>query len=215
MKHPKTFGLAAVAAVACTALLGAGSASATVLCSAYQSPCFAKNTYAAGTSVKFAVEAGTSITFKTTASENLVTCESSSLSTKTKNAGGKEQRVEGELSSLALAGCSSPTAINGLGEFSIEYAPQNPIKTRAYLWVSKLEIQFTVFGAACTYGGSEVYVGTLTSADPVDPAIPASLHIKTLLPKTAGGFLCPADLTWEGASRASAPEPLYFKEESK
>ncbi|HXQ88254.1 MAG TPA: hypothetical protein VN733_01325 [Solirubrobacterales bacterium] len=209
MKQLTKLALPAVAALALAAFLGAGSASATVLCAKYESPCLAANTYGAGTSVKFALEAGTSTTFKTTASENLVTCEAISLSTKVKNAGGKEKRVEGELSSLALAGCSSPTTVSALGQFTIEYAPQIPINTRAYLWASNLEIQFTVFGVACTYGGLESYVGTLTSTTP------AKLHIKTLLAKTAGGFLCPADVTWEGAGQASAPEPLYFKEESK
>lgn len=209
MNQIKMLGLLAASIAAATVALGVGSASATVLCSEYESPCLAKNTYGAGTSVKFATEAGTSIAFKTTAGENFVTCESSSLSTKTKNAGGKGLRVEGELSSLALAGCSSPTGVNGLGQFSIEYAPQVPINTRAYLWVSNLEIQFTVFGVACTYGGLERYVGTLTSTTP------AKLHVKTTLAKTAGGFLCPADVTWEGASKASAPATLYFKEESE
>lgn len=209
MKQLTKFALSTMATLALAAAFGAGSASATVLCSEYESPCLAKFTYGAGTQVKFTLEAGTTTTFKSTGGENLITCKSSSMSTKVKNVGGKEQRVEGELSSLALAECSSPTAVNGLGQFSIEYAPQSPINTRAYLWVSKLEIQLTVFGVACTFGGNEVYVGTLTSSTP------ASLHVKTVLPKTAGGFLCPADLTWEGTYQASEPEFLYFKEESK
>jgi len=209
MKHLKMLGLAAVAAAALTVIFAAGSASATVLCKEYETPCPVASLYAAGLTVSAALEAGGSSTLKITGGEAITVCKSSTMSTKTKNAGGKGELVEGEGSTLSLKECSATTTVITAGQFSIEYVPSQPTETRANLWISSLGISVNLFGVTCTYGGGKNYLGTMTSG------APAGLDVKTTLTKTAGGFVCPGDVTWEGNYKITAPEDLNFKEETK
>ncbi|HXQ88252.1 MAG TPA: hypothetical protein VN733_01315 [Solirubrobacterales bacterium] len=210
MKHLKMLGLVVMAAAAFVAFFAPGSASATVLCKEYKTPCPVASLYPAGLTVSAGLEAGASSTLKTTGGEAITACKASTVSLKTKNAGKKEELVEGEGSVLTLNECSVTTTVVNAGQFSIQYVPSQPTETRANLWISSLETSVKLFGSVtCTYGGPNTYLGTLTSG------APAGLDVKTVLTRTAGGFLCPTTVVWEGNYIISAPEDLNFKEETK
>jgi hypothetical protein len=73
MKSIKMLGLSLAVALVATALLGAGSASATVLCKKASSPCGAGNAYPAGTQVNATLATGTTalISFGTWSSDKI------------------------------------------------------------------------------------------------------------------------------------------------
>ncbi|HSR93799.1 MAG TPA: hypothetical protein VLK56_02950, partial [Solirubrobacterales bacterium] len=103
MKYLKTLSLAAVAAMALMALVGAGNASATVLCKATPSAkgvCPAGEKYAANTTVT--AKSGTA-TLDTNTED--VTCETSS--TAVKNTAESGSPLSGEVPSLTFSGCKS------------------------------------------------------------------------------------------------------------
>jgi len=101
MKHIKILGLAAVAAMALTAFVGAGSASATVLCkNSTSTPCSEK--YGPGTIIE-----GESTNAKLTSNLATVTCSESKTTAETTTAGSASTTVEGKITALNFSGCST------------------------------------------------------------------------------------------------------------
>ena len=81
MRNIKILGLGLLAAMAAMAIMGAGTASATKLCSVNTSPCPAGNTYGKGTSIKTQLVAGTKSVM--TSGFVTITCTESSMNGKT------------------------------------------------------------------------------------------------------------------------------------
>jgi hypothetical protein len=102
MRHLKMLGLAAVAALALMAF-GAGSASATELCSTNTSPCSGTK-YGSGTVIKASLRAGMVANF--TSSLGNITCTGSSIGEKTTGGGGAGVPVKAEIISLTFSGCT-------------------------------------------------------------------------------------------------------------
>ncbi len=108
MKYIKILGLAAVAAMALMAFVGAGSASATVLCK--ETPtgtnpavCPAGKTYAVNDVIEGAVQQPALLTNDL---EN-VECATSTTRSKVTNAGGTNSTVLGTIESLTFGGCKT------------------------------------------------------------------------------------------------------------
>ena len=104
MRNIKILGLGLLAAMAAMAIMGAGTASATKLCSVNTSPCPAGNTYGKGTAIKTQLVAGT----KSVMTSGFVTisCTESSMSGKTTSEGGAGA-VTGEIGSVTWKNCTS------------------------------------------------------------------------------------------------------------
>lgn len=105
MRFIKMLGLAALAAVAAMAFLGAGSASATVLCK--QAPngsneCAAGQAYGAGTIIK-----GTATNATLTSDLSNVICSHSETEAEVSNAGGASSTVTGSIKKLTFTGCKA------------------------------------------------------------------------------------------------------------
>lgn len=207
MKHVKMLGLAAAAAMACTALLGAGSASATVLCKEWKRPCPKGQDYGEGTRVQATLETGTTSVFKTTTGTLLGTCTGSTMEGETTNTGGAAEPVTGNIDGFWFEGCSKATNVIVNGRFEIKYIGPD---TFGGLTVKETQVTVNSIVGSCVYGpGEGFYIGTITSANGVTPTLDA----KVTLPKVSGAFLCPSQAVWEASYEITEPHPVYFKKE--
>jgi hypothetical protein len=105
MKYIKILGLAAVAAMALMAFVGASSASATVLCKVSTSPCPTGSMYEPGTVIE-----GVSTNATLTSDLATVVCTNSETVAKTETTGSSTTTVTGTITALTFTGC---TANNG------------------------------------------------------------------------------------------------------
>jgi hypothetical protein len=189
MKHPKIIRLTVVAATALMAVLGAGSASADVLCTENVNPCPAGKTVV---SLIMTITSGQSTSMKDTAGNEFTTCTVGEVKG-TVEKQGEGINPQGPITSLTWgasgAGCTTTfdTVKNGKLEVRTEGA------TKA-VWGTETEVTTVAFGVSCTYGyGAGTTIGTLNTGTP------ATININTVINKTAGSFLCPSTARRSGS----------------
>jgi hypothetical protein len=200
MKYLKALGLAAVAAMALTALIGVGSASATVLCkTALSEGCAGVWDYPAGTEIDLSLEGSTST--RGTNGELLDTCTEGTIKGATTNTGGPSETVTSKSSELWSRNCTTTTVSLAPGSLEIHWKEG----TNGTLTVKGTEVTKMIGSVSCVYGPAAggVDLGTLTGGSP------ATVDVEAVLPKLSGGFLCPADVVWNGAYLVTTPQPLY------
>ena len=206
MKYLKMLGLAAVAAMALTALLGAGSVSATVLCKTYVTPCPKGWDYAAGTEIHATEAAGVSSVFSSTGAETFDECADATIKGKTTNTGSATETVVGNIEAMTFSECTSTLTVLEMGQFEIHYLGP---KTKGALTVKKTKVTGTLFGVSCIFGaGSGTEIGVMES----DESTEAEITVEAVLAKEGGSFLCPGDIVWDAKYVITSPKPLYFKE---
>ncbi|HET7455150.1 MAG TPA: hypothetical protein VFJ76_06485 [Solirubrobacterales bacterium] len=198
MKHLKMIGLAAVAAAALMAFLGAGTASATVICKNNLNTNACSEPYPVGTKGKASLAAGSSALLETTAGEALVTCTGSVIESSLKNAGSATTTVESNVSTMSFTGCTREVKVIKGG-----YAILHHIAGTDNGTLTTVETEVTVngiFGTSCTYGaGTGMDVGITVGGNP------GSMSLNVVFPRTAGSFLCPADARFTGKYTATEP----------
>jgi hypothetical protein len=201
MKHLKTIGLAMIAAAAMAALAGVGSAHATVLCTAADTPaCATLNTYPAGTKLHFSAPSGTS-TSLTSGSNTISTCTGIKLQGKTTSKGSSGKAIELQIEELTWSGCSQTTDTVALGSLSIEWIKGTH---EAKIVGSGTQWTLGIFNTSCTYGTSAgVQLGTLSSGET------PTLKISSSIPRVAGGFLCPSSAVLETELVVTEPHALF------
>jgi hypothetical protein len=193
MKNLKMLSLAAAAALGLLAFVGVGTASATTLFTDS-----AKTIdHPAGTTIGASIASGTSSSLRS-GGTLIATCTGGAIHGKTATTTGAEVRVN--IESAAWDGCSQTThtLLNG----SLVIASTSGVDGE----VTGKETQWTygMFGTSCTYGfGEGVKLGTLTGGSP------AMLKINILIPRVAGGFLCPSMTTWQAEYAFTSPHALY------
>jgi hypothetical protein len=202
MKSMKILGLCVLGALAAMAVMGAGTASATKLCSVNTSPCPAGSAYLKGTAIKAQLVAGT----KSTMSSGFVniSCTESTISGKTTSDGGAGV-VTGSISSVTWKNCTS-----GLGActasalntpWSAEVSGSGGNGTMS---ISGAGGKFTCGGTTCEYSASKASVS-------VSGGNPATIKASSIsFTKTGGGFLCSSTASWSGTYEATAPKPLFI-----
>ena len=201
MKVMKTFGLCLALAITAMAF-GAGTASATKLCSVNTSPCPAGSTYGKGTSIKTQLAAGT----KSVMSSGFVTitCTESTMSGKTTSEGGAGA-VTGEISSVTWKNCTS-----GLGSCTTS-ALKTPWPAEitgsggnGTMSVKGAAGKFTCGGTTCEYEASKASISVTGGS----PAKAKASNVS--FSKIGGGFLCSSTASWSGNYEATAPKPLFI-----
>lgn len=202
MRNMKILGLGLLAAMAAMAFMGAGTASATKLCSVNTSPCPAGNTYGKGTAIKAQLVAGASSTM--TSGFVNISCSESTISGKTTSEGGAGA-VTGTISSVTWKGCTS-----GLGActasalntpWSAEVTGSGGNGTMS---ISGAGGKFTCGGVTCEYAASKASVS-------VSGGNPATIKASNIsFSKIGGGFLCSSTASWSGTYEATAPKPLFI-----
>lgn len=209
MKHLKMLGVAAVAAMGLMAFIGAGTASATELCSTNTSPCTGTK-YLSGTSVSAQLKSGTSAVL--TSSITTVTCKKSTVTGKTTSSGGKGVAVSGEITGLTFTEC---TTTNGtactVNSVNKNYSA-SIVATgggNGTLTVKK--------GTGAGNPGASVQCGflincTFTAAEPAlsvtggNPAIAKA----NAIPLERSGGICPSEAKWDAEYEVTAPKPLFI-----
>jgi hypothetical protein len=208
MKSLRIFGLAAIAAMALTALAGAGSASATQL---YKNTTPGGNDkIAIGTAnaeITASLKTGTSALLKDTGGSTNDTCTSSEVKGKIEEDTSSTPSVNptGKVSTLSFGGCTHTTDVLAKGSLEIRYITGS---TNGVL-ISKeaqVTVQSTVFGISCTANtGTGTSIGTLTGAAAGGQA---TVDINGVI--NMGAFC--GDSTWTGTYIVTSPTGLMVEQ---
>jgi hypothetical protein len=196
MKYVKMFGLAAIAAAALMAFVGAGTASATVLCN--------NNLSTSSCSSKVATK--TTITAKSVGKSVLATkegtvldeCENSTLEGEVEKAGGSAETVSGPLTKLNWGNCTRTTNTTELGRLEIHWISGTDNGTLTVVG-TKVTVDTGFFGS-CVFTASDI--GTLVGGNP------AKISLKEQKVSRVTG-LCPSEVLWTAEFEVTKPNPLY------
>jgi len=207
MKYVKMLGLAAVAAAALMAFVGASTASATVLCktagTSEGTTCPANQAYPAGTSIH-AVNSG--ITKLTTEFLN-IECEESTVEGSTNNEGSATETVTGAISILTFSKCNCEVVVLKKGTLEVHWTANTNNGT---LTSSGAEVtaQCTVplIGKVhCIYATSATNLGTATGG------AEATMDISSAdIPRLATSSLCDKTANWDATYKVTSPKPLFI-----
>ena len=198
MKYLKMFGLAAVAAAAVTAAVGAGSASATVLCNNTTTFCTVK--YVAPTGVEGTLIGSSVLEVAGSINE----CSESTFEGEIEKNGSETETFTVKLTKWTWNCKVKNTKTIANGMFEVHH-----INTTDNGTVTEIGTETTteVGGATCTYGtGVGIDLGTFVGGN--NPILTVSVKIK----KTAGGMLCPTEPTWTAEYKIARPTaPLWIE----
>jgi hypothetical protein len=201
MKHLKMLGLGLVTAAALTALAGAGTASATVICKNNLNTEKCSEPYPVGT--EGTASSSGSIILETTGGTTLDTCTGSEVKGTIGNAGSSTTTVSSKLSSITWTGCTVETKTLAPGSGELHWITGTDNGT---LTTSGTEVTVnTGFFGACVYGtGEGKDMGTTVGGNP------GSLTISTTvkLTKNESG-LCPSELKFTGTYVATSPKNAW------
>lgn len=205
MKHLKTLGLAAVAAMALMAVAGAGTASATVLCkTAETTGCGASWDYPAGTTIDASLQPGTSAILEDTFGIHKHTCTESTIKSVTANTGSSTETIAGSVTAanLTFGGCTTTTDVINGGELEVHWISGTDNGT---LTAKGFTITTVLAGETCVWtAGTGTDLGTLTGG-PM-----AVFDINAVLTRHQGsGANCPSSVRWTANYTVTSPEPLY------
>jgi hypothetical protein len=214
MKYVKMLGLAAVAAMALTALVGAGTASAgTVACTSNTSPCATEYTGAIESSLK----TGTAAVL--TNSLDKVTCTESSMNGKITVATNASGNSTGEITAVTFSGCTdqngaSCTATAGNLAWHAEATateisgkPNGNGKMTVKSGGSGNPQATVVCGSGnflnCTFGVESATVDVIGGSQ-------ATIKTTELTMTKISGFLCPKEAKWDAEYTVSTPSALFL-----
>lgn len=208
MKYVKMLGLAAVAAMALAAFAGAGTASATELCSTNTSPCSGTK-YLSGTKVAASLKTGTTAVL--TAGFGSVSCTKSSMAGSTSTNGSATETVKGSITSLTFEGCTGPfgeSCTNPKAE-GLPYAAEIHATGggNGTLTVSGAKVVVECgFTVNCRFSVATASL-TVTGGNPNATAAASKI---ALTPESIPGHEnCPTSATWTATYTVTAPSPLF------
>jgi hypothetical protein len=209
MKYAKAFGLAAMAALALTAFLGASSVSATTLCTQTETPCAAANQYTTtqDKEIEATLETGTTTTLKTTTGSIEDTCSTSTVKGEITNAGSPTTTVAGKVTEIMFGGCTSPTVPNNAAACNLEV--HNIAGTdNGTLTGSGCTVTVFLFGVFdCKYGlGNGTHLGTVTGG------AMGTIDINAVVVLIDNSPLCPSTAVWEAKYTVTKPTGGMFVE---
>jgi hypothetical protein len=198
MKHLGMLGLAAIAALGLMAFVGAGTASATTLATDSAGTI----RYPVGTEIHVTLKTGASAVFQNTSRETIATCTQTTILMKTNS--GTGTWVSAQNSVVTQSGCSQTTdTINAGGGEIMRIGTED----KGTVVGKNTNVTLNIFGVSCTYGtGEGTTLGTITGGEAPEIAV------NTVLPRTAGGFICPSSGIWIGQFVVTSPHALHFVE---
>ena len=207
MKYVKMLGLAAVAAAALMAFVGASTASATVLCkttgtgSPTGTTCPAGSAYAVGQPIH-AVNVGNTLLKDDGSGATLITCTGSTLQGEITNAGGTGT-VSGPISSLTFTGCDQHVTVLKPGTLEVHWIENTHNGTLTSNGAEVTTLTTTIFGNIhCIYVTNNTHLGELTDGNP------AIVHANAIIPQKETSALCPGKARWVATYEVTTPKPL-------
>jgi hypothetical protein len=206
MKYLKMLGLAAVAATALMAFLGASSASATVLCKTTATPCGASWHWPKGTAFDASLDPGTSALLTMTNGNPVVTCTESTVKGETENTGSASETVGITITELSFpqASCNNTVDVTeGHGTIEIHWIEGTHHGT---VTAKGFGVTVVEFGLSCTYtaGATGIDLGTLTGGSM------GTMDINAVVLKKEGSFLCPSTAIWNAKYTITSPEGAMY-----
>jgi len=200
MRYLKMFGLAAIAAGALMAFIGAGSASATVLCSTTADPCPAGQKWPVNTTLDWSLVPGTTAVQTDTEGETLDTCTGSTIKWVITNAGSATETVTGTDEETTFSGCTFPTKTLKLGKFEIHKIAGTSNGTVTVDEITETTTNNIFFGS-CIYGATKG-----TSIGDITEGKPPVLHINAVTHKLSGSaIVCPETDKWTATYTLTSP----------
>jgi hypothetical protein len=201
MKYLKTLGLALMATAALMAFVGAGSASAGVLCKNETDPC--TNKVKVGESVNSAIPMGKA-TFINTGAKNME-CKNSTFSGEVEKEGGEGAVPEVKLKTFTFTNCNCEVFVISSGTYYVSNivgtGSGRPFGTGQEI---KIQCNTILFGVVkCTYLTNNTLLGQLVGGNP------AIFEINAELPLKAGSDMPCKEGIWTGEYDVSTPKPLY------
>jgi hypothetical protein len=209
MKYVKMLGLAAVAAAALMAFVGAGTASATVLCNTETSPCTGTK-YGVGQKIESHLKGGTEAVL--VAGFATVKCTTSVVNGAVTAAGSSSATVVGNITTLDFTNCNCTVAAlenadKTFGQLEIHYTSSGD----GTLTGKNSRVTINCSGVSCIFGtaATGTTIGTVTGAKI------ATLKAEAKLPYVAGdasNFICTAGSgtgSWTANYEVTNPENLY------
>ena len=202
MKHLKSVGFVALAATVVMALVGANSASASVL---WQHTGSGDVTLPVGTVIDVSSTPSSSEIVKSTSGIVLDTCTASTK--RGKVAGNSTPAAKVKAEAFEFSGCTEPTETSVLGEMEVSNVSGTTNGTLTLKFFT-VKITPTVFGAVCEYtAGEKTHLGTLIAAPSATGH--ATIEVNTVL-QAKNSFFCP-DAQWQGDWKVTSPTGLYVE----
>lgn len=199
MKYLKLIGLSALAALALTALVGAGTSSATVLCASETAPCTSK--YGIGTEIKAQLKEGTIA--KLHAGFTEIQCKKSRVVAKTENSGGASETVNIPIETLTFEECNCEVVVLKKGRRQIHYIEGTHNGTDTGM-ESEITVRCPVFGVDCVYGtGAGTDLGVFQGGKGGFEAESVTV------PRISGSTFCAKEAQATANYEVTTPKPAY------
>lgn len=201
MKYLKMLGLAAVAAAALMAFVGAGTASATTtLCKATESACSSTNMYPVNTEIKAKLVAGGKAVLTNSGELPTVECSKSEVEGKTETT----TTPEGNISKLTFEECNQTVEVLEKGKLQVHYdAEDNGTLTATGV---RVRVKALFGSLSCDFGGTVSSGLTVTGG--TAPKMDATAVIPMI--QETGFIECPETATWHAEYEVTTPKPLYI-----
>ena len=197
MKPFKMLGVAAMAAAALMVLVGAGTASATVICKNNLNTETCSEPYPIGTEGIASIPAGKSIVLADTEGGELDRCNTSTVTGKLKSQGSGKPALS-ELSTITFGNCTFPTKTVNPGRGELTWIKGTDNGT-LFTYETQATIN-TVFFGSCIYGVTGTDMGTTVGGNP------GSLTVNAVVEKFSGSnFACPETAKLTGQYVATSP----------
>jgi hypothetical protein len=227
MKHVKKLGFVAVAVAALTALMGASTASATVLCKTTpiansagtpKATCPEGWAYAAGTEIHAIQDPEQHTTLTDREGNKVVTCSKTTGKGKTSNEGNATETVKANIETLSFEKCTSPflggtactmTAVLG-GTLEVHWIAHTENGTLTSSGATVTTLCASIFGPIhCAYVTENIDLGVLTGGSPATIDIESAPLVEEITSP-----LCPEGPKWDAKYEITEPRPLYVASET-
>jgi hypothetical protein len=200
VKRVSILALAAVAALALTAAIGAGTASATVLCKSNASEtCPSLDLYGNETKLSASLEWGTNLTIETGRGEIIYQCKESKIEAQVSDAGGEGKAVTTKDSAYSFGGCTGKATLLKAGKWEIKSSGSG--NGEIIDWGTVLQIE--VLGFTCEY--EFAHNSELRGSSSL-PKIYVHGHLERV-----GTYYCPPNL-WMSGTYNVTPVPLFVEQ---
>lgn len=202
MKYLAKLALVVLVVLVLTALVGAGTASATKLCKV-NNPTSCSSHYPVGTKVDTSMQTNQTLIVETPEGTVLDTCLEFTTKGETINTASTGERVKMKLSEMAWIECTKTTDTLKNGSLEVDYITGTSNGT-----VTGRETEFTIntiFGSCVYgYGATGSHVGTVVGGSP------ATVNINAIIPKISGNFACPTEARFTAGLAWTEPNPVYL-----
>jgi hypothetical protein len=220
MKHVKMLGLAAMAAAALMAFVGASTASATVLCkTSTTTTCPAGWALAKGEKLHAVLEPEKIATLTGErpehTTEKVITCTSSTVEGEVTNAGSATETAKGNITVLTFTGCTSPST--GGGKCTVTTLKGGTLEAHATsggngtLTSSGAEVTTScesIFGNIhCIFTTNNANIGNINGT-PTTGKTATFKAFEVPLTQVSTSVLCPEKAGWDGEYEVTTPDTL-------